>query len=370
MARQDLPFVVAMTANSAGVQYSGAAGEAAPRQAAGEDTVFRIYSMTKAVGSVAAMILIDRGKLHFDTPVAEVLPEFSRLKVLEGFDGDVPVLREPRVQATVRHLATHTSGLEYDIWNADVAKYLEVSKTPRVLSGLKASLFCPMTTDPGTRWGYGFGIDWLGRVVEEIDGRRIDAFVHDEILTPLGMSSTAFELDDAMTSRLCQVSARGDDGLFTPIDMSPPSSPEFYGMGHSLYSTAFDYLRFLRMVLGKGALDGVRILSEKAVTDMTADHMQGLVFKKMVTGTPSVTMDVDLFPGTRVTHSFAFLRNEEDIPGRRKAGSLGWAGICNTHYWIDPASDKAAVIMTQSLPFVEPRFMQTYVAFERAVYAK
>ena len=142
-----------------------------------------------------------------------------------------------------------------------------------------------------------------------------------------------------------------------------------YGMGHNLYSTAPDYLRFLRMVLRGGELDGNRILSEQAVADMTADHMQGLAFEKMVTIAPPVTADFDPFPGTKVTHSFAFMRNEEAIPGRRSAGSLSWAGVCNTHYWLDPAKGVAAVIMTQSLPFVEERFMATYAAYEEAVYA-
>ena len=188
VAQEDVPFAVGMVADAGGVRYSGAAGEAAPGRAAGEDTVFRIFSMTKAVGSVAAMILIDRGRMHFDTPVADVLPEFANAQVLDGFDGDTPVMRPPKVQATLRHLATHTSGFEYEFWNADVARYLEETGHPDILSGLKASLFYPMLTDPGTRWGYGIGIDWLGQAVEAVDGRRIDAFCREEIFEPLGMA--------------------------------------------------------------------------------------------------------------------------------------------------------------------------------------
>ena len=369
VAQEDVPFAVGMVADTGGVRYSGAAGEAAPGRTAGEDTVFRIFSMTKAVGSIAAMILIDRGRMRFDTPVADILPEFANVQVLDGYDGDTPVLRPPKVQATLRHLATHTSGLEYENWNAEVLRYQEATGHPSILSGLKASLFYPMMTDPGTRWGYGVGIDWLGQAVEAVDGRRIDAFCREEIFEPLGMANTAFELDDAMTGNLCELMARGEDGVFAPFELAPPSQPEMYGMGHNLYSTAPDYLRFLRMVLRGGELDGNRILSEQAVADMTADHMQGLAFEKMVTIAPPVTADFDPFPGTKVTHSFAFMRNEEAIPGRRSAGSMGWAGLCNTHYWLDPAKGIAAVIMTQSLPFVEERFMATYAAYERAVYA-
>jgi len=367
--RQDVPFAVGMVADAAGTRFSGAAGEAAAGRAAGEDTVFRIFSMTKAIGSVAAMILIDRGRIEFDTTVVDILPEFSRVQVLDGFDGDTPVLRAPRVQATLRHLATHTSGFEYEFWNADVAKYLEVTGHPTILSGLKQSLFYPLTSDPGTRWGYGIGIDWLGQVVEAVDGRSIDVFCREEIFEPLGMANTGFELEGDMAANLGTLMARGEDGVFVPFDLAPPSRPEMYGMGHNLYSTAPDYLRFLRAMLRKGELDGARILSEQAFADMTVDHMQGLTFRKMVTIAPPVTADVDLFPGTRVTHSFAFARNEEAIPGMRSAGSLTWAGVCNTHFWLDPTKGVAAVIMTQSLPFVEERFMATYEAYEKAVYA-
>ena len=218
VAAQDVPFAVGMAADADGVRYSGAVGDAAPGRPAGEDTVFCIFSMTKAIGAVAATILIDRGKMRFDTPVADILPEFANVQVLDGFDGDTPVLRAPKTQATLRHLATHTSGLEYEFWNGDVARYMEATGHPSILSGLKVSLFYPMMTDPGTRWGYGVGVDWLGQVVEAVDGRRIDAFCREEIFEPLGMGSTAFELDDAMTSDLCELVARGEDGVFAPFE--------------------------------------------------------------------------------------------------------------------------------------------------------
>lgn len=365
----DVPFAVAMVGNKNGIKWSGAAGERSPGQAASADTVFRIFSMTKAVGSTAAMILIDRGKLNADTAVQDILPEFAKIQVLERFDGDKPVLRAPKRKATVRQLATHTSGLEYEFWNADVGKYLTVTGNPPILSGLKAALFYPMMTDPGTRWGYGIGIDWLGQVVEKIDGRRIDRFCREEIFAPLGMPDTDFEVSAAMKPRLAAIAARGEDGKLVPFDIAPPSHPEVYGMGHSLYSTAPDYMRFLRMFLNRGALDGKRLLKEASVDWMLADRMQGLTFQKMVTAIPPVTADCDPFPGTKRTHSFGFFRVEEDIPGMRSAGAQAWAGVLNTHFWFDPKKDVAATIMTQSLPFVEPRFADTYGKFERAVYA-
>ncbi len=209
---QDVPFVVAMAGTSAGITYSGAAGTTAGR-AAQEDTAFRVFSMTKAIGSLAAMILVDRGALSMDTPVADILPDWNKMQVLDGWDGDTPLMRTPKTVATARHLATHTSGVEYEFWNADVGKYMQATGNPSILTGLKAGLTAyPLTSDPGTRWGYGPSIDWLGQMVEKIDGRRIDVFCQDEIFDPLGMSDTAFE-PDALTGRLCDVSIRGEDGV-------------------------------------------------------------------------------------------------------------------------------------------------------------
>jgi methyl acetate hydrolase len=139
-------------------------------------------------------------------------------------------------------------------------------------------------------------------------------------------------------------------------------------MGHSLYSTASDYMNFLRMFLNRGEFGGKRLLKESSVEWMLADRLQGLNFRKMVTVTPPITADCGPFPRTRRPHSFGFFRLEEDVPGMRSAGSQGWAGVLNTHFWFDPRKDVAAVIMTQSLPFLERRFADTYTKFERAVY--
>lgn len=369
VAKEDVPFAVAMVGTSKGITWSGAAGDAAEGRAADEDTVFRIFSMTKAIGSLAAMILIDRNKLALDTPVTDILPEFAKIQVIDRFDGDAPVMRDPVRPATVRHLATHTCGLEYEFWNADMARYMEATAQPTILSGTKDGLFYPMMTDPGTRWAYGIGIDWLGQIVEAVDGRRVDRFCREEIFEPLGMSNTVFEPTEAMAARLADVVIRGEDGSFGPFDIAPPPNPEIYGMGHALYASAPDYMRFLRMLLNGGTLDGQQLLSRSGLEQMLANQIGGLSFEKMTTVAPALTADVDLFLNTPKTHSFAFMRVEEDVPEMRSAGAQGWAGVLNTHYWFDPRKDIAAVLMTQSLPFVEPRFLKLYEDFEKAVYA-
>jgi CubicO group peptidase (beta-lactamase class C family) len=369
VAAGQVPFVVAMTASSAGTTWSGAAGESRAGCTASVDTVFRIFSMTKAVGSTAAMVLMDRGQLKPDTPVAEILPQFARLQVLDGFDAKGrPRLRPPRTQATVRHLATHTSGLVYEFWNPVMPRYMQATGHRTVVSGLRSALNYPLLFDPGARWDYGPGIDWLGQVVEKVDGRSIDRFCNEEIFQPLGMTSTRFEVEPDIADRLASVRIRGEDGNFSDYELALPAKPEFYGMGHALYSTAPDYLRFLRMFLNQGQLDGRRIFSERGLASMLANQIGDIEIPCLKSVVPAKSADVEFFAGRRKSHSMAFVRIEEDVPGMRSAGSQFWAGVCNTHYWFDSAKDVAGVIMTQSLPFVEPRFMQVYEQFERGVY--
>ena len=173
-----------------------------------------------------------------------------------------------------------------------------------------------------------------------------------------------------MAGRLASVKARGEDGNFVDFELAPPPNPEFYGMGHALYSTPADYLTFIRLFLNKGTMNGHRILSEGAVDRMLANSIGDIRIGKMTSLAPPMSADVELFPGTPMTHSFGFVRNEEDVPEMRTAGSQGWAGVLNSHYWFDPASDVAAVIMTQALPFAEPQFMGVYEAFEKTVYSE
>ena len=226
VGQQDAPFLVAMTGNRADVTWSGAAGYAALERAANLDTVFRIFSMSKAVFSMAAMMLMDRGKLSADATVQSILPEFADMKLLDGFDaGGKPVLRAPKVQATVRHLATHTSGLAYEFWNPEMGRYMAAAEHPSVLAGTKQSAFYPLQSEPGTRWDYGIGIDWLGLVVQEFDGCLLDQFCHDEIFGPLGMNDTTFKVNASQAPRLASVSIRGEDGKLGDFALAPPSNP-------------------------------------------------------------------------------------------------------------------------------------------------
>jgi methyl acetate hydrolase len=366
------PYLVASVANGREVCFSGAAGNLSSHQAASEKTIFRIFSMTKSVCATAAAILAERGQLDWSWPVGDVLPEFDTLRVLAGFEDGEPRLRMPKSRATLAQLATHTSGLVYDLWDERAAQFLALTGQPSILSGSKASLLSPLAFDPGSRWQYGIGVDWLGQVIEKIDGRTIDRFCVEEIFEPLAMTDTTFFLAPEARSNLGTIFSREPDGTLAAgkINLDPPDAPEFYGMGHALYSTAGDYIRFLRMWLNGGELEGARLLRRDTATDFLSNKLESMDLLRLRSTVPIATHDLDIFPGLKKGHSLGFARIEESLPGARTKGSQFWAGVLNTHFWFDPNRQVAAVLMTQLTPFFDPQFMKSLMEFERAVYAQ
>jgi CubicO group peptidase (beta-lactamase class C family) len=370
VAAGDAPNVVAMAADADGTIYEGAAG---PRAAGGDDpvsadSVFRIMSMTKIIGTVAALQLVEQGKLDLAGPVADHCPEFADVKVLTGFDGDTPRYREPASQATVRHLVTHTAGLAYWFWNADIRKWEQVTGTPNVLAGRRVVLTAPMIADPGTIWEYGTNIDWLGQVVERVSGKTLDRYFADHITGPLRMTSTTFKIDEVDRAKLVPIHVKGEDGAWaaTEIDMVP--DPEYYTAGNGLYSTPRDYLTFQRMLLGGGEVDGVRILREDTVDAAFTNQIGDIeVPERAETADPASSFSFTFGPGQK--WGYGLLLNTVAQPGMRAAGSGAWAGLCNSHYWIDRDSGITAAIYSQSLPFVPPEQIAMYQDFERALYA-
>jgi CubicO group peptidase (beta-lactamase class C family) len=367
----DVPGVVAIVANDRDLIYEGAFGKrtlnaAAPMTA---DTVFRIASMTKAVTSVAAMQLVEQGKIQLDQPIASIIPAFGDLQVLVGFYGDTPALRPPTRQATVRQLLTHTSGLAYEIWNADILNFQTVTKTPSIISRLKMAFRNPLVADPGSAWIYGINTDWLGRVVEEVSGQPIDIYMQNNIFGPLGMQETNFTERDEQRARMVTVHARQENGSLTPIDFSWPQEKEFYNGGHGLYSTARDYMAFLRMLLHEGSYKGSQVLRPDTVAQMRQNHIGELFVTAMRSFVPSFSNDAEFFPGMKKKYGLGFMLNTEQWPGMRAVGSCSWAGIFNSFYWFDPTNRVAAVILMQILPFADPKAMNVYGEFEKAVYA-
>lgn len=365
-----VPGVVAMAAGPDGVLYEGAAGlrSAAADDPIGPDTMMRIASMTKMVTTTAALQLTERGSLKLDAPVRDYRPEFADLPVLTGFDGDVPQLRPAGAQATVRQLVTHTSGLGYWFWNRDIDHYEQVTGTANVMPGTIDMFRAPLLSDPGTRFEYGTNIDWLGQVVEAVSGLSLDAYFLENITGPLGMTSTTARMTPEQRANSTPIHVRGEDGTWVATDIDWAQQPDYWGGGHFLYSTPRDYLKFQRMLLGGGTLGDVRILDRATVAAAFINQIGALDFPAAITTAhPELSADVNLGPGLK--WGLGLLLNPVQQPGMRAAGSGSWAGLFNTHFWVDPASGVTGAIYSQTLPFADPPAFQMYADFEAALYA-
>jgi methyl acetate hydrolase len=354
-----VPGVVAVVVGPDGPLYEGAAGDATP------DTMFRFASMTKAMPSVAALALVEEGRLELDAPVASVLPKFAELQVLDGFDGDTPRLRPPATQATIRQLLTHTSGHGYAFGSEDLKRYHEVTGAPTSFTGLRASLHTPLLFDPGTAWNYGISTDWLGQVVEKVTGKGLDEVLAERIWQPLGMSDTSFAPSEEQKGRLMGVQQRQADGSLAPSPHDIPQNPEFYAAGHGSYGTARDFGRFVSMLLAGGA----PVLRPETVELAFSDQLAGAPLPDRTISTePELVNEFDALPFPQ-TWGLGFHITAVDLDGMRRAGTGDWAGLFNSYFWVDRAAGVGAVLMTQVLPFFDAGVVELLVGFEQAVYA-
>jgi methyl acetate hydrolase len=370
-ARGDVPGVVAVAATRDGPAYAGAFGKRVLPDGAAmtEDSVFWIASMTKAITSAAAMQLVEQGKLTLDGPIGAVLPELAAPQVLAGFDAaGEPRLRPARRPITLRHLLTHTAGFTYDLWNADIARYVAKTGMPSIFTCRNAALLLPLAFDPGERWEYGINIDWAGKAVERTSGKMLGAYCAEQLFEPIGMRDTGFQLTPERRARCVGLHARDDRGALSPIDNPLPEQPEFEMGGGALFSTGADYLAFARVFLNDGRANGRQVLQPQSVRLMSENAMGDLVVRALPPA-PPFSNEAEFFPGMVKKWSTGFMISTEAVPGGRRAGSLAWAGIANTYFWIDQKAGIAGVILMQLLPFADPKALSLFDGFEKAVYA-
>ena len=367
-----VPGVVAGVTNAEAELYLGGFGERV--LGAGEemtpDTVGWIASMTKAITGAAAMQLVEQGRLDLDTPASEVVPQLADAAVLEGFGDDgKPRTRPPRRAITLRNLLTHTSGFSYEIWSGAIVRYQEATGTPGIITCENAALTTPLLFDPGDGWDYGINIDWAGKMVETVSGRTLGQYLREHFFEPLGMNDTAFRITDSMRARLAKIHQRGDDGSLEPqMELEIPQEPEFEMGGGGLYGTVGDYLRFIRMILNRGRANGERVLRPETVDMMSRNQMGEIRVCELKTAIPPLSNDAEFFPGTPKSWGLSFMINDEEAPTGRSAGSLGWAGLANSFFWIDPTKDIGGAYITQILPFIDEKSFPLYIAFESAAY--
>jgi methyl acetate hydrolase len=362
-----IPGVIAIAATADEIIYEGAAGfrDIESNTEMTVDTITQIASMTKAITSVAVMQLVEQGKVKLDSPVGDYLPQMKEAEVLEGFDADNnPILRPAKTAVTVHQLLTHTSGFVYEIWNENAARYASSGHTEG-----GNFLEAPLAFDPGTKWEYGISTDILGVLVEVVSEQSLNEYFREHIFNPLGMSDSYYIVPKEKLKRLATAYSKSEQGELTPIPYSRPTG-EFFSGGGGLRSTASDYVRFLQVILNGGELDGVRVLSTASVNLMSQNHIGDLEAADSVSSSnPGVSNDFDFMPDSADKFGLGFLINTDPIPGGRPAGSLAWAGLYNSYYWIDTENDICGVLITQILPFFDAEVLALLNEFETAVYA-
>ena len=373
VAQNKVPAVAAMVSVGDKITYEGAAGKRDTLKGTPltTDSIFHIASMTKPVTSVAVMQLVESGRVKLDAPAANYLPELAQVQVLESFDPATKKakLRPPKTPPTIRQLLTHTSGFAYEFIDPELHSYVEAQGVPSLFQGDDSFLRAPLMFDPGTRWEYGINSDWLGRLVEKISGQTLEDYFRQHIFQPLGMNDTFFNVPAEKQARVVSVHQRQDDGSLVQSPPQPFTPVRFFSGGGGLYSTASDYLKFERMLLNGGKLGGKRILRRATVALMFHNQIGGLQLVQLHSQMPQFAKDPMRIPGSLDKFGLGFAINTQPVAGGRSAGSLAWAGIFNTFFWIDPPRKTCAVILMQLLPFSDDAAISLVEQFERAVYA-
>ena len=292
----------------------------------------------------------------------------ARRKSLEGFNAaGLPELRPAKRPISLRQLLTHTAGFTYRLWDAKAVRYFKaIERLPS--AARNDAPHAPLMFDPGERWQYGPNIDWVGRIVELTSGVPLDAYFRKYIFDPLGMNDTAFVVSAPQRLREASVHRREPDGSLLPLPMEKQTPHQTFHGGGGIYSTAPDYLTFIRSLMHGGSLNGVRILRRETVSLMEQNQIGDIQVGVLRTTQPELSNDVDLFPHITRKWGFGHLINMEAVPNGRSAGSLTWGGLFNSYYWIDPAKRIAGVFMTQVLPFADARALRVYGQFERGIY--
>jgi CubicO group peptidase (beta-lactamase class C family) len=367
VARGDVPGLVVMAATRERMLYQGVFGKAevGRHRSMTADALFRIASMTKAVTSVAAMQLYERGLFVLDDPAEKYLPELANMMVVESFDhgSGAYKVRPAARKITLRHLFTHTSGLGYAFTSPIVRDF-----KPRVGETYTAG---PLLFEPGTQWMYGTNTDWLGHLVERLSGKNLEDYFREHIFAPLGMSDIFYNVPEARQPRRVTVHQREHGRAGAPLTEQPnqPQAPATtFNGGGGLTSTASDYIRFARMILNGGTLDGARILSPDTVALMARNQMGEVGVRAVKTAQPERSMDFSFVDDGKDKWGLGFLITARHVAGKRSAGSLSWGGVYNTYFWIDAPRGIAGVVMMQLLPFADTKALAIYDAFERGVY--
>ena len=367
-----VPGVVAMVTNRDGEVYTGSGGQ---RVLGGEaamspDSVMLLASCTKAVTGVAVMQLVEEGAISLKDAAKDYVPEIADIQVLEGLsDSGEAKLRPPKSDVTVEQLLLHTAGFGYEFLNADLLKYRVANECAPTLGGTFEALQDVLLFDPGTRWEYGTNIDWAGKVAEAVRGKRLGEIFAEHVFAPLDIKDIAFSMTDNMKERLATVHQRNPDGQLVPNpDLVLPQDAQMDMGGHALYGTVPEYIKFIRMLLNDGDGPNGRVLKPETVNQLSQNGLGDLKVGAFPAAIPEFINAGEMFPGLSKSWAYTFLVNDEDAPTGRPAGSLAWAGIANTFYWIDRKNGVGGMWSSQIMPFIDIAAYPGYLEFESTVY--
>ncbi len=357
----DIPGAVALITTRDSILYLRAFGMLEPNgpTAMAPDAIFPIQSMTKPITSLGIMMLVQEGQIDLDAPASRYLPELAGREVLVRIDSTrrQAVTRPAAREVTVRDLLRHTSGIAYPF-----SSY-EALALARQTDLVDRSF--PLLHDPGTRWTYGMSTAHLGWIIERVTGMPLRDFYQARIFGPLGMRNTSFSLPRAQAARLAAVYRRQQNAL---IGTPRPDSIQFDGRGDGgLLSTAEDYAKFVQLILGNGQRSDVRLLDSGWVQEMTRDQLDGLTVVEQPGANPALSAAFPLGAG-QDGFSLGFQVTRSTGPDGRPAGSSSWAGLANTHFWIDQENGIGVILLFQVLPFYDPRVIATLRSVERTLY--
>jgi len=364
VCRGDAPGVVALVVDRDRVLYHEAFGRmnVARNVPMARNAIFRIASMTKAVTSVAVMQLVEQGRVGLDDDVGAYVPRLARPQVISSVDektGTI-VTRPASRPITIRQLLTHTSGIGYS-WSDH-----RLAIAQRKI-GAANDTELPLVNEPGAQWTYGAGTRVIGEVIERVTAQRIDAYLESRIFVPLGMRDTHYTVPPEKYSRVVTVHQKANNAI-TETQNPTPLPVSIRGDG-GLFSTAADYGRFVQMILNGGQLGGVRILDEATVAEMSTNQTGAIKVRLQPIADVLRSRPYPLGAGQDVWGlGFQIAAPTTPSPLMRSPGSLSWAGINNTYYWIDPRKQVGAVILMQMLPFYDEAALRVLNGFEERVY--
>ncbi len=359
----EIPGLVALAVDRNDIIYTAAFGlrNVAQNAPMRMDTIFRIASMTKPIAATAIMMLVEEGKLSLDDPIARYVPSFAEREVITSFDAAKSTYtgRKPSRQATIRNLLSHSSGLAYAFASDEINALTD--------AGVEADSM-PLLYDPGTSWSYAGGIAIVGRVLESIEGIGLDTFMRDRLFTPLGMNDTSFIVPLSKHDRVVTTQRHDDSGKLVETQNGPDIRSGVSGDG-GLNSTAADYAKFIQFFLNGGVTaDGKRLLSRESIRALTHNQLESGAVTLQDEPTPELARAFPLGAG-RDGFGLGFqVTGAHTNAGERSPGSLSWAGIFNTEFWIDPETGIGAVLLMQYLPFYDDDAIATLVGFERLLY--